>query len=421
MSNIGAKFFPIKITKKSNQPNAILAIKPPLKIRLKTSTSREIGNQSILVLSSHYIKKDVLLESFEQIDQSLHSHLILLPSISHKLDYKSDHNLSLSKPFCNNLPVFNYNSPLSLEAKLDNNWQILVNWITTQARSDGQFFKKLGCFLTRSRLGIFRSYHIKKEFNLGEQLKNINNLWSLYNQSYQGMGNKLGLAQKLQKLYQEGYLSTLQKLSILKFFSDFQGYIVGQYQKSNTKNSTNPDSGSVAPKISLHPRLGFKPKIKLRSKTELNPTVKDIKENSKYASQIFDKRWNKFIDNWFKCPINTHTQFEASAYYFLEQIYKQLMTENKGIESNIPRLKTIEICLSFLKTNKNLINSSFEFPAHLNDLYYNLPHKNYIFRQELLNLWQALFLAYQGKVSTSVSSSSEKAESKVERASIQVW
>ena len=264
--------------------------------------------------------------------------------------------------------------------------------------------------MTRSRLRIFRSYHIKREFNLGEQLKNINNLWALYNQSRQGSGNKLGLAQKLQKLYKEGYLSTLQKLSILKFFSDFRNDTVKQYQKTNGK--TNPNPNSQAPRISLRSRLGFKPKIKLRPKTELSCT---IKEDSKYLVKHFDKKWNKFIDFWFKQPINTHNQFEASANYFLERIYKQLMTQNQSIESNIPRLKTVEICLNFLKINKNLINNSFEFPAHLNDLYYNLPHNNYVFRQELFNLWQALFLAYQDSVVF------DKVEPEVERASIQVW
>ena len=403
MSNTEAKNLRPKISK---NPTKTLAVKTPLKIRLKSTPNREVSNQSILVLSSHYIKKDTLLESFAQSDQSLHSHLILLPSISHKLDY----NLTLTPAFGDNLPVFNYNNSLSLDTKLDTNWQNLVHWLIAQARSDVQFFKKLGSFLTRSRLKIFRSYHIKREFNLGEQLKNINNLWTLYNQSRQGYGNKLGLAQKLQKLYKDGYLSTLQKLSILKFFSDFRNDIVKQYQKTNGKTNSNPNS--QAPRISLRSRLGFKPKIKLRPKTELSCT---IKEDSKYLVKHFDKKWNKFIDSWFKQPINTHNQFEASANYFLERIYKQLMTQNQSIESNIPRLKTVEICLNFLKINKNLINNSFEFPAHLNDLYYNLPHNNYVFRQELFNLWQALFLAYQDSVVF------DKVEPEVERASIQVW
>ena len=167
-----------------------------------------------------------------------------------------------------------------------------MNWLVAQISADRQFFRKLGVFLTRSRLGIFRLYHIKHHYRAFQP-----------SQTRHKPVTNPSQAQKLQKLYKEGYLSTLQKLSILKFFSDFREETVKQNQK------TNPHPADKTQRIGLSQRLGFKPKVKTVPKTELNVTCNP--DNS-YSVKQFDKRWNKFIDNWFKNPINTHTQFEAT-------------------------------------------------------------------------------------------------------------
>ena len=103
------------------------------------------------------------------------------------------------------------------------------------------------------------------------------------------------------------------------------------------------------------------------------------------------------------------------------------------LRCNIPRLTTVEICFEFLRINKDIVNNPFEFATHLNDLYYNLPQQNYVFRQELLNLWQALFLAYQDRVNIApkpdrrpfinsfVTANHTIISGTVERASVQVW
>ncbi|MBC7406095.1 MAG: hypothetical protein H7230_01330 [Candidatus Parcubacteria bacterium] len=424
---------PIKLSKKIVQSTPlpvnslanVSVVKIPLRLAIKPGN--ELINQSVVILKSRIISKDVLLESYDKADSSLHSHLILLPSISHKLSYGDPVNLAHLPTIRRDFSVLSYNNSDNLQTKLDNNWQSLVNWLVSQARGDNQFFGKLGSYLTRSRLGLFRAYHIKREFNLSEQLKNINNLWTLYNQTRQisGVGVRCTLVQKLQKLYQNGYLSTLQKLSILKFFAEFRQEIITQNQKPQSKPAI------TAQRIGLRARLGFKPKIPVQVKSALSSTCNP---DLKHFARQFDKRWNKFIDSWFKNPINTHTQFEPSARYFMEQIYRQLMTHNNSINSNIPKLKTIEICLDFLRVNKEIINNRFEFATHLNDLYYYLPHDNYIFREELLNIWQSLFMAYQDAVKVEPATASNiPADSlasmdkftaptgTVERASVQVW
>jgi hypothetical protein len=325
------------------------------KLRVNKQKSEELQDSSSY-LHSKTLLKDQLLQSSTSNSQNS----ILLPALK---------NL----PHCSK----------SLDESIDQNWGTFFSWFYEQSvENTKSFISNLGNFLAINRLDIFKAYHLKNQFNLFEQLKSINSLWHIY-QLDKGV-NKANLAHKLQNLYNDGYLNTVQKLTLLNFLNDFKLY---NDKKQEIQNTVKLIRGKKIDTQVILESQKQNEQPKERHASELVTISFNSIVGFSFQKKSVDKEWNDFISVLFKNPVNSNADFFPSLKYFLDYIYKQTPY------NEIVKQKMIKLSFTLI-AQKSQNESAFDFISLLNDLYYELPDNNYVYRLAFLKIWRSFYLGY---------------------------